>query len=210
MAAPPERRTYESPLRAVQAEQTRAAILDAATRLFVERGWNGTGMRDLARAAHVSVETVYANFGSKAELLRQAVDVAVVGDTAPVPLADRGDFRQLGQGGPADRVAAAAALVTEARQRTSQLNVVLSQAAPGNPELTELLAASLASQRETIRQGAVAVAGREVSEEDVDALFAMLSSEVFLLLTQTRGWSLPQYRSWVARTVRTVLHLEGI
>lgn len=62
-----------------QAEQTRATVIAAATRLFIEQGWNGTGMREVAKAARVSIETVYANFGSKAELLKQAIDNAVAG-----------------------------------------------------------------------------------------------------------------------------------
>jgi alkanesulfonate monooxygenase SsuD/methylene tetrahydromethanopterin reductase-like flavin-dependent oxidoreductase (luciferase family) len=42
-----------------------------------------------------------------------------------------------------------------------------------------------------------------------DALFAILSGDVFLLLTEARGWSVSAYRSWVARTVRMVLNLKG-
>ncbi|MGH3179671.1 MAG: TetR/AcrR family transcriptional regulator, partial [Streptosporangiaceae bacterium] len=41
--------------------------------------------REVARAAGVSVETVYASFRSKGDLLLAAIDVAVVGDAAPVP-----------------------------------------------------------------------------------------------------------------------------
>ena len=40
-------------------------------------------------------------------------------------------------------------------------------------------------------------------------LFAMLSTEVFLLLTETRGWDLPTYQSWVVRMIRTVLEPRG-
>jgi AcrR family transcriptional regulator len=36
------------------------------------------------RAAQVSVETVYTNFGSKGALLREALDVVVVGADEPV------------------------------------------------------------------------------------------------------------------------------
>jgi len=46
-------------------------------------------------------------------------------------------------------------------------------------------------------------------DEDVDTLFAVLSTDVFLLLTEARGWSVPAYRAWAARTVRTILNLEG-
>jgi len=92
------RRAYRSPRREQQAAETRAMVVAAAARLFGERGWAGTGMRDVARAAGVSVETVYASFRSKADLLLAAIDVAVVGDAAPVPLDQRPEFAALGSG----------------------------------------------------------------------------------------------------------------
>jgi AcrR family transcriptional regulator len=76
---PTARRAYQSARRRQQAADTRKAVVDAATRLFGERGWAATGMRDVAREAGVSVETVYANFSSKGDLLMAAIDVAVVG-----------------------------------------------------------------------------------------------------------------------------------
>jgi AcrR family transcriptional regulator len=203
------RRRYESPLRAAQAESTRSAVLAAATALFEERGWNGTGMRDVAKAAQVSIETVYSGFGSKAELFRQALDVAVVGDTAPVPLADRGDFRRLAEGTAAERAEAAANVLIMIRLRTARLRRVLNQAASGEPQLHEVLANALESERESVRQGAAAVARRDVSDHDVDTLFAVLSTEVFLLLTETRGWDLPTYQSWTVHIIRTVLNSDG-
>jgi AcrR family transcriptional regulator len=209
MGADPDRRRYESPLRSAQAQRTRATVLAAATRLFEERGWNGTAMRDVAKAAHVSVETVYAGFGSKTALLKEALDVAVVGDVEPVPLAERDDFRRLAEGSAATRAAAAAQILVVIRQRTARLRRVLQQAASGDPQLRQVLAESLASERESVRQGALAVAQRDVSDEDVDALFAMLSTEVFLILTETRGWDVTAYESWAAQTVRSVLNIRG-
>src|ERR1700712_4657992 len=126
--AEPERRRYESPLRAAQAQSTRAAVLAAATQLFEERGWNGTGMRDVAKAAQVSIETVYAGFGSKTELFRQALDVAVVGDDAPIPLADRDEFRRLFDGSTHERVEAAMDVMMAVRLRTARLRRVLNEA----------------------------------------------------------------------------------
>jgi AcrR family transcriptional regulator len=166
-------------------------------------------MRDVAKAAHVSIETVYANFGSKAELLKQALDIAVVGDDEPVPLADREAFRRLGRGPVSDRLEAIGQLLATMHQRTARLRRVLVQAAAGDPQLSQLLADGLRDERESVRQGARAVAQREVSDEDVDTLFAVLSTDVFLLLTEARGWSVPAYRAWAARTVRTILNLEG-
>src|SRR5262245_48773732 len=113
------RRTYTSPRRQQQAAETRAAVLAAAGPLFSERGWAATGVRDVATGAGVSVETVYANFGSKADLLLAALGVAVVGDAQPVALADRAEFADLGVGTLAERAAAAARFVTGAHARTA-------------------------------------------------------------------------------------------
>ena len=52
------RRSYDSSRRQAMAEETRLSVIDAATRLFAENGWACTGMRDVAKAAGVSVETV--------------------------------------------------------------------------------------------------------------------------------------------------------
>src|ERR1700759_5486410 len=79
------RRSYDSSRRQAMAEETRLSVIEAATTLFGRRGWAGTGMRDLAQEAGVSVETVYGTAGSKSQLLMRALDVGVVGDDQPVP-----------------------------------------------------------------------------------------------------------------------------
>jgi len=107
------RRSYHSPRRVLQAAQTRADVLRAATELFSERGWAATGVRDIARAAGVSVKTVHANFRTKGELLTAAIDVAVVGDEEPVPLDQRPEFIALGLGTRQDRTRACAPLLPD-------------------------------------------------------------------------------------------------
>ncbi len=56
------------------AEQTRAEILDAARLLFGRDGYPGTSMNDIASAAGVSVQTIYAHLGSKRGMLVALVD----------------------------------------------------------------------------------------------------------------------------------------
>jgi AcrR family transcriptional regulator len=203
------RRAYRSPLRAAQAGQTRLVILAAATRLFEEQGWAGTGMRDVARAAQVSVETVYANFGSKAQLLKQAMDVAVVGDDEPVPLSDRPEFRALAEGDARARAEATGRLMVSLRRRSARLQRVLQQAGPSDPELAGVLQAGRVTERQDFRKGLTAVAQRDVTETEVDEMFAVLSNDVYLLLTETCGWTDDAYQSWVATTVVRLLNLQG-
>lgn len=73
----PVRRRYASPLRARQAEATRATLLRTATELITTRGWAATGMRDVARGAGVAVETLYKHYSSKRVLFDAVIDHAV-------------------------------------------------------------------------------------------------------------------------------------
>ena len=73
-------RPYRSPLRASAAAATRAAVLDAALRLFEERSYAGAAVADIAAAAGVAVNTVYASVGGKPQLL-----VALITDVAGDP-----------------------------------------------------------------------------------------------------------------------------
>ena len=79
------KRPYESPLRKSQAATTRRAIIDAASALFIERGYVATSIDAIAEAAGVSRATVFTSVGGKKTLLKRAYDVALVGDDEPIP-----------------------------------------------------------------------------------------------------------------------------
>lgn len=49
----------------------RERILDVAGRLFAERGYGGTSVRDIAEQLGISNPSIYHHFGSKAELLEE-------------------------------------------------------------------------------------------------------------------------------------------
>ncbi len=83
------KRSYDASRRRASARQTRRAILDAAAELFVEPGYAGARMADVAEAAGVAVPTIAAHFGSKKGLLSAVLDVTIAGDDEPVPMAGR-------------------------------------------------------------------------------------------------------------------------
>jgi AcrR family transcriptional regulator len=195
------RRAYRSPRREQQAAETRAMVVAAAARLFGERGWAATGMRDVARAAGVSVETVYASFGSKADLLLAAIDLAVVGDAAPVPVNQRPEFAALGSGTRRQRVRAAARLVAGINQRTAGVVLALKEAAGSDPELAGRLREREQRRRVNVEQGMTLAAGRTVTAEQADGLWAVLAVEVYQLLTGLRGWTPQQYEDWLAGVI---------
>ncbi|MCS0602806.1 TetR/AcrR family transcriptional regulator [Streptomyces sp. LP11] len=62
MTEPPGRRERKK-------AATRRKIADTALRLFLERGYDAVGIRDVAAAADVAVTTVFAHFASKEALV---------------------------------------------------------------------------------------------------------------------------------------------
>lgn len=56
------------------AEPTRRRILDAATELFVERGFAGTSIRDIAEHLGMTKGSLYYHFSSKEDLLLAMLD----------------------------------------------------------------------------------------------------------------------------------------
>lgn len=50
---------------------TRARILDAALRLFAERGFHGASMRDLAKVVELQASALYVHFPSKEHVLAE-------------------------------------------------------------------------------------------------------------------------------------------
>src|SRR5882724_108048 len=75
-------RKYSSPLRDEQAARTRTRILDAASELFLERGYARATMKDIADRAGVARDTVHAVFGSKARVLTALIDIRLVPDNS--------------------------------------------------------------------------------------------------------------------------------
>lgn len=62
-----ERRAGGRPTRE-EAEARDARLLDVATRLFMERGFDGTSIDAVAEAAGISKPTVYARYDDKRDL----------------------------------------------------------------------------------------------------------------------------------------------
>lgn len=203
------RRPYRSPRRAEQAAQNRAAVLAAAVELFSSRGWAGTGMRDVARAAGVAVETVYSSYRSKVDLLLAAVDVGVVGDAEPVALAARPEFTGLASGSPEQRAAAAARLSAAINERTAGLHLALEHAAAADAEAAAQMRELEERRRMTLEQGLALVAGRPVTPVERDGVWALTSVEMYRMLIDRSGWTVEQYRDWLTEVTVGLLDLAG-
>jgi AcrR family transcriptional regulator len=175
--------------------------VEAARELFVSNGWPATGMREIAAAAGVAVETVYSHFSSKRGVLRAVADAAVVGDDAPVALAERPEFVAMGEGRRPERIGAAAKLVTGVQVRTSAVAALLRQAAPDDQEIAAMLHSTRERQRLDVATALQLVLGRSPSRSERDGLGAIVSPEVYLLLVEESGWTPEQYEAWIRSTL---------
>lgn len=57
----------------VTPDETRHRLIQAASRVFAEKGFEGARIADIAREAGLSSGAIYAHYGSKAELLLEAI-----------------------------------------------------------------------------------------------------------------------------------------
>lgn len=194
--------------RAEQAVATRRRIVDAAGRFFVRDGYAATTLQQIADEAGVAVQTVYFHFGNKRSLLKELVDIASVGDDEPVPLLDRPWVQELraAPGGTEalriwlrasraifGRVAPILRIVRDAAgsdpEMAAQWEINQHQRHAAHRALAELLDAKGALRRDL------------TLDEAADTLFALISLEVYVLLTVERGWAPEQWERWAARTV---------
>ena len=72
-----KKRIYNSEARDAQAAQTRSRILEAAKELFQTEGFDRVTIGKLAKAAEVSMPTIYGIFKSKRGVLQSLIDEAL-------------------------------------------------------------------------------------------------------------------------------------
>jgi len=78
--------------RSARRERTRAALLDAAARVYAQHGFAGATLDDVAREAGFTKGAIYANFGSKSGLLVALFEEYVAAEIAEqVALFDRSE-----------------------------------------------------------------------------------------------------------------------
>lgn len=191
-------------LRAARVADTEEKILRAATRLFLEHGYAGTTLTAVAAQARVGARTVYVRFGTKAALLKRVVDVAMVGDTAPVAVSGRPWF-VLAAGAPTldERIAAMARGGREMMDRAGGLFAVTLEAAPAEPLLAEAAQAGREATRDNLRHFWTRAAGDGLLPDghDIDWLTEtaaiLVHNETYLLGTRMHGWSPERYERWL-------------
>lgn len=207
--AVPARRKYNSTRRRQNAAETRREILDAARTQFLQNGWHGAGMREIARDAGVSVETVYSNFPSKAAIFKEVLNILVVGDDQPVPLFERPEFRAATVGPLTERIRALTCVHAQVQARVARLRMVLREAARADDDLAEIERMVLAEEREQTRLTLQKLLP-DPSDDDIEGMQALYSSDLYVLLTEIRGWTQEQYIRWISELSLAAFTAKGV
>jgi len=204
MAESSKPRRYDSPRRRSQAAATRAAILDAALRLFAERGYAKTSMTAVAAESGVAVKTVYLVFASKRGLLLALWHLLLRGDEEPVPVGERPWFLEVVNEPDPERLLRLNARNSRVvKERAGTLLEILRGAAPGDSELQNLWRRIekefYDNQRaiaEQLHQTGALKAGLD-ADRGADILWTLNHPSVYAMLVGDRGWTPQQYEEWL-------------
>ena len=212
MGDPVKKRSYDGARRRAAAEQTRGAVLRAARELFTSRGYADTPVAEIAAAAGVSVDTVYAAVGRKPQLLLAVHDMELAGADAPVAALDREYVRRVRAApGAAEKLALYAAALGEVLPRTVPLLLALRTAGASDPACRQVWDAVRERRAGGMRLLAAELRATGELRDDLDdtavadLLWSMNDPEYFQLI-RSRGRSPAQYAHLVREVwTRTLL-----
>lgn len=207
------KRKYDSSRRQAQARETQGRILEAARRLFVECGYTGTTIEQLAEEAGVAVETVYATFGSKRAVLARLVSASVRGGDEAAPLlVQEGPQAVRREPDQKRQVEMFAHDIRQIMERVGPVFIAMRTAAETKPDIAELLRRILGERMQGMEQFARWLAangplnGGMPVEDAAETVWALTSAEVHNLLTVVRGWTGERYEAWLRDTlIRLIL-----
>ena len=204
-------RKYSSALRDEQAARTRRRILDAASELFLERGYARTTMKDIADLAGVARDTVHAVFGSKARVLTALIDLRLVPDGSvasarerPDALAVRNEVDQRKQ------IELFASFIAGLSTQLRPVFEILRTASAVEPEMANVFEEMDRFRMRNMQTYARWIAARGPLRVNTrragEIIWALASPDVGRMLCDELGWTQAQHERWLADTlIRTLL-----
>ena len=209
MSKPVKTRSYNSAVRREQAARTRQRILDAAADLFARQGYGATSVRQIAEAARVAPDTVYATFGSKARLLTALVDIRLVpGGQAAV--LDRPEMQALRhERDPRRLLRLFARDYAAMSERVRPVSEVLRTAKAVEPEMAavreEMEGHRFEYMRTIVRWLAERARLRVAEGRAAQIVWALASPDVARMLCDVQGWTTGEYAAWLEETLAATL-----
>lgn len=202
--------------RAEKTRLTRRRIVAAAADLFLDHGYGATTLDQVAARAGVAVQTVYFHFGNKATLLKEALDVAAVGDDEAVALMDRSWIAEMtAEPDPVRIIELWTAGGREIFERVAPLLAVVRGTVGTDPDLAAQWELNEGQRRSSFRalphllaeRGALR-AGLSV-EDAADLAFLIHSAENYMVATGILGWTPEHWQHTTTKLLVRSLLGEG-
>jgi AcrR family transcriptional regulator len=201
---------YRSPRREDAAAATRDAILSRARDLFLTRGYAATTVPEIARAARVATQTVYASTGGKAAMFAELLQPAINDQTAAEAMT------AARQASDPDRVMELCATAARSGQERYWDIVYGLMRRPPEDELAQQAVANVAAKC----MAALTVIAQRLDElgalkpgvtpdRGADMLWFYFGPNAWYSLVGDRGWAFDRAAQWLLEGARRDLLKES-
>ena len=209
-----DKRKYSSAVREEQAARTRLRILDAASELFLERGYARTTMKDIAAQADVARDTVHAIFGSKARVLTALIDLRLVPDGTVTNVTQRPDAQAIrDEVDQRKQIELFAKFITGISTELRPVFEILRTASAVEPEMAKVFQEMDRFRMNNMQTYAKWIANRgplRVStRRAAEIIWALASPDVARMLCDEIGWTESQHARWLSDTLIRALLPEA-
>lgn len=195
----------------ISAEATQRAIVEAAARLFADRGYHATSIGRIAAEAGVAVQTIYNSIGSKRDLLSRVLDFAAAGERAPVPVPQFMQEQAQREPDPRRIIAQVVDFWRGALPRTAPVFQVIREAAAADPEIAALERTRAARRLHGYRKAATILAERGALRDGLTidraaaAIFAIGHADAYRALVIDGDWGDDEWAAWAKATLEAAL-----
>jgi AcrR family transcriptional regulator len=193
------------------AQATRQAILDAARKLFAERGYFATKVDDIAAVARVAPATVYAVTGGKYGLLTELIKVWTTD-----PIVEAKTTHMVGMTDPVAIIRELAAGSRRMREQYADIMRVVLTTAPHDQAVAGALQAATSVYRKAFVPIAKRLATLGALRQGIDVAAAVdlfwfyFGYTSYFTLHDDNGWSYERAEQWLAdQACRELLHNSG-
>ena len=181
------------------AQATRQAIVDAARRLFAERGYFATKVDDIASEARVAPATVYAVTGGKQGLLGELITTWTTDPIVEATIAN-----VVASSDPVGIIREVASAARQMREQFADIMRLVLTNAPHDPGVADQLRQATAVYRAALEPVAEQLAklgalrpGIDVAHA-VDLLWFYFGYSSYFTLHDDNGWSYQRAEHWLA------------
>jgi AcrR family transcriptional regulator len=151
----------------------------------------------VAAEAGTAVDTIYSVFGSKSGLLMAAIDLAIAGDDDPTAMVDRPELVRFGIGSRIERLRTGVQYTIGVYERSVPILKALQEAAASDESARARLVKYDQDRRKVIVVGMNVILEGPAPDPLIDAIWALVSPEVWTMLTERRDWSKADAEDWL-------------